>query len=59
MGNLYDFYATLLGIEYNTSGYNTNVIYVAGICAIVLFTVAIKIIYKGFNNLCGYNKCIR
>lgn len=59
MGNLYNWFQTLLGISNNSTNYNSNVIYCAGICAIVLFVVSIKIIYKGFENLCGYNKCLR
>lgn len=56
MGNLYDFFIELLGISSSTTGYNSNVIYCACICAIVLFAVAIKLIFRGFDNLLGYNK---
>lgn len=57
MGNLYDWFIALLGISSTTtSGYNSNVIYCACICAIVLFVVAVKLIFKGFDNLLGYNK---
>lgn len=57
MGNLYDWFIALLGISgTSTSGYNSNVIYCACICAIVLFCVAVKMIFKGFGSLFGYNK---
>lgn len=56
MGNLYDWFIALLGISDSTSGYNSNVIYCACICAIVLFCVGIKLIFRGFDNLLGYNK---
>lgn len=56
MGNLYDWFIDLLGIAETTSGYNSNVIYCSCICAIVLFAVAIKVIFRGFDNLLGYNK---
>lgn len=59
MGNLYDYFMTLLGITNNTSGLNSNVIYCCCICVIVLFAVAVKIIFKGFSCLCGYNKYLR
>lgn len=57
MGNLYDWFMTLLGIS-GTTGYNSNVVYCACICAIVLFVVGIKLIFKGFDNLLGYNKIL-
>lgn len=56
MGNLYDWFVALLGITGNATNYNSNVIYCACICAIVLFVVGIKLIFKGFDNLLGYNK---
>lgn len=59
MGNLYDYFMTLLGITSNTSGLNSNVIYCCCICVIVLFAVSIKIIFKGFSRLCGYNNYVK
>ena len=57
MGNLYDWFMALLGITTGTNtNYNSNVIYCACICAIVLFAVAVKMIFRGFDNLLGYNK---
>lgn len=57
MGNLYDWFIALLGITTGTTtSYNSNVIYCACICAIVLFAVGVKLIFKGFDNLLGYNK---
>lgn len=54
MGNLYDWFIALLGIEESTSGYNSNVIYCACICAIVLFSVGIKLIFRGFDKTTKY-----
>lgn len=57
MGNLYDWFIALLGISSSsTANYNSNVIYCACICAIVLFCVGVKMIFRGFSNLLGYNK---
>lgn len=56
MGNLYDWFVALLGIEVTGTSQNSNVIYCACICAIVLFCVGIKIVFRGFDNLLGYNK---
>lgn len=56
MGNLYDWFIALLGIEVTGTGQNSNVIYCACICAIVLFVSGIKLVFRGFDNLLGYNK---
>ena len=57
MGNLYNWFIALLGISTTTgTNQNSNVIYCACICAIVLFISGIKLVFKGFDNLLGYNK---
>lgn len=56
MGNLYDWLIALIGIEITGTSQNSNVIYCACICGIVLFVVGVKLIFKGFYNLLGYNK---
>lgn len=56
MGNLYNLFLALLGLAEITGDIIPEVVYCACICAIVLFAVAIKMIFKGFDNLLGYNK---
>lgn len=59
MGNLYDYFMTLIGITSNTTGYNSNVIYCCCICVIVLFCLCIKLVFRGFDRLLGYNNFVR
>lgn len=54
MGNLYEYFAELVGYVANSSQ-NSNIIYCACICAIVLFCQGMKLIFRGFDRLFGYN----
>ena len=56
MGNLYSLFYSLLGLDQVTGDIVPEVVYCACMCATVLFVVAIKMIFKGFNSLLGYNK---
>ena len=59
MGNLYDYFMALLGITSNTQGLNSNVIYCCCICVIILFCLCIKLVFRGFDRLLGYNNIVR
>lgn len=54
MGNLYEWFVALIGYTTDYSQ-NSNIIYCACICAIVLFCQAVKLIFRGFDRLLGYN----
>ena len=56
MGSLYEWFVALLGLSETAAGYNSDVVYCACVCAIVLFCVAVKLIFRGFSGLFGYNK---
>lgn len=58
MGNLYEYFMTLLGISSNTTGLNSNVISCCCICVVVLFCLACKLIFRGFDRLLGYSKIL-
>lgn len=61
MGNLYDYFADLIGVVQTGQTYsqNSNVILCACVCVIVLFCTALKLISRGFDRLFGYNNIIR
>lgn len=59
MGNMYNYMMTLIGISDGYSGLNSNVIICCCICVVVLFAVACKLIFKGFDRLLGYNNIIK
>lgn len=58
MGNLYDYFMSLIGIVDGMTGYNSNVVYCCCICVVVLFCLACKLIFRGFDRLLGYNKIL-
>lgn len=56
MGNLYELFLALLGLNEVTGDIIPEVVYCACTCAIVLFVVSVKLIFKGFDHALGYNK---
>lgn len=54
MGNLYDYFAALVGYD-PTVTQSPEILTCACIAAFVLFLVGVKLIFRGFDRLFGYN----
>lgn len=54
MGNLYDYFASLIGYAPNAAQ-NGDILQCACIAVVVLFVVSIKLILRGFDRLFGYH----